>query len=168
MLIPVPPCFYHSVLRLAAVTGRGHTAVRLHGRQGGTTMPNTITGTSGNDILNGTADDDLIFGLEGNDYLFGYGGNDTLSGGAGNDYMEGGVGADTFLFGAGDGFDIANLYLPDDRIRLVGLNAGDVTVTRGQTTLTLTVAGTGEQLQAGGGFTGMEAWRSTLEFADGT
>lgn len=45
---------------------------------------------------------DTIKGSSGNDVLLGYGGNDTISGGGGNDMLNGGAGADRLLGGAGN------------------------------------------------------------------
>ncbi|GAA0569796.1 Ig-like domain-containing protein [Rhizomicrobium electricum] len=53
-----------------------------------TTVPNTITGSTGDDILAGTGINDAIFGLDGNDTLTGGGGTNTLNGGAGIDTVS--------------------------------------------------------------------------------
>jgi hypothetical protein len=61
--------------------------------------PQTITGTSRNDILTGASGADTITGLAGDDNLAGGGGDDFLIGGAGEDVLSGGAGRDTFVFG---------------------------------------------------------------------
>ena len=86
-------------------------------------------GNGGNDNIAGSNSDDIIYGGDGNDTLKGGYGNDVLDGGAGDDYLEGGQGDDTYIFRAGDGNDIINNYdstIGDDRLKLAGLNAGDL------------------------------------------
>ncbi|MBD2168748.1 choice-of-anchor I family protein [Calothrix membranacea FACHB-236] len=61
-------------------------------------VPNTINGTSGNNILLGTDKVDIIRGLGGNDIITGNKNNDFLYGGSGNDALEGGDGNDN-LYG---------------------------------------------------------------------
>ncbi|QIR38943.1 endonuclease/exonuclease/phosphatase [Tolypothrix sp. PCC 7910] len=61
-------------------------------------VPNTINGTSGNNILIGTDKVDIIRGLGGNDIITGNKNNDFLYGGSGNDALEGGDGNDN-LYG---------------------------------------------------------------------
>ncbi|BAY93855.1 MULTISPECIES: choice-of-anchor I family protein [unclassified Tolypothrix] len=61
-------------------------------------VPNTINGTSGNNILIGTEKVDIIRGLGGNDIITGNKNNDFLYGGSGNDALEGGDGNDN-LYG---------------------------------------------------------------------
>ncbi|MCW5322943.1 calcium-binding protein [Verminephrobacter aporrectodeae subsp. tuberculatae] len=70
-----------------------------------------IRGFDGNDILIGKAGDDTVDGGKGDDIVLGGAGNDSLSGGAGDDHLEGGdgndwiqgdAGADTLDGGAGN------------------------------------------------------------------
>ncbi|MEH2435881.1 MAG: calcium-binding protein [Nostoc sp.] len=81
----------------------------------GTTSPNKINGTlgddtivgwasggnvtspSGNDTLNGLAGNDSLAGGTLNDSLIGGSGNDTLDGGTGSDILDGGTGDDTYI-----------------------------------------------------------------------
>ncbi|MCW1400951.1 hypothetical protein OKA06_00925 [Novosphingobium sp. MW5] len=71
----------------------------------------TITGGSGTDVIHGDmgddrliggSDEDVLFGGQGDDQLFGGSGGDYLSGGAGDDTLTGGTGADLFVFDNGD------------------------------------------------------------------
>ena len=64
-------------------------------------QPETINGTSDNDIIVGTNDADRISGLEGNDGIFGLAGDDQIFGGFGVDIIIGGGGNDQ-LFGEDD------------------------------------------------------------------
>ncbi|QAU35553.1 hypothetical protein [Janthinobacterium sp. 17J80-10] len=64
-------------------------------------VPQTLTGTSGNDTLTGGLGNDTLSGLAGNDRLVGNAGNDSLVGGDGNDTLVGGNGADALDGGAG-------------------------------------------------------------------
>ena len=69
--------------------------------------PDSVVGTSGNDVLIGgagantldaDAGDDLLMGSEGQDTLLGGAGNDILNGGNGHDTLDGGEGIDEAVF----------------------------------------------------------------------
>ena len=62
----------------------------------------TIAGTSGPDILTGTPGDDVICGLSGQDTIDGNGGDDLIFGGNGKDTLRGAGGADEIYGGRGD------------------------------------------------------------------
>ncbi|BAY74813.1 hypothetical protein NIES25_12290 [Nostoc linckia NIES-25] len=112
----------------------------------GTTNPDSLTGTvgndtivgwalggnanstSGNDTLNGAAGNDSLAGGTGNDSLIGGDGNDTLDGGTGNDTLIGGAGTDTFRgsqgsdsINGGDGIDTADYSQLNQTITLSGV-----------------------------------------------
>ncbi|MEH2204247.1 MAG: calcium-binding protein [Nostoc sp.] len=112
----------------------------------GTTNPDTINGSlgndtivgwasggnansaSGNDILNGLAGNDSLAGGTANDSLSGGDGNDTLDGGTGNDTLKGGAGSDTFKssqgndnIDGGDGIDTADYTQLGQTITLSGV-----------------------------------------------
>lgn len=63
--------------------------------------PETITGTSGNDLIFGLNGKDEIFGLAGDDCLVGWNGKDNLDGGEGEDVLVGGNGKDDLEGGEG-------------------------------------------------------------------
>jgi Ca2+-binding RTX toxin-like protein len=81
-----------------------------------------VSGGNGN-LLDGGAGDDVLYGSSGSDWLYGGDGVDLLHGGAGGDIIEGGAGNDSgasgearlfggggtdqYLFGYGDGVDVA-------------------------------------------------------------
>lgn len=60
--------------------------------------PNSVYGTSKNEVLRGGIADNLINAGAGNDQLIGGPANDTLVGGTGADKLTGGAGQDTFRF----------------------------------------------------------------------
>jgi Ca2+-binding RTX toxin-like protein len=66
----------------------------------GTSGAETITGTSGDDVICAGAGNDTVQALEGNDTIKGEGGADQLHGGIGDDRLEGGAGTDTANFTA--------------------------------------------------------------------
>jgi Ca2+-binding RTX toxin-like protein len=80
-------------------------------------LPQTLTGTDGDDVLTGGR------------------GDDTLSGGTGNDTMDGGPGQDTYLFNLGDGEDtITDTSLAGDGNTLqfgMGITPNDLSLTLG-------------------------------------
>ncbi|MCB1657287.1 MAG: PD40 domain-containing protein, partial [Pseudomonadales bacterium] len=108
----------------------------------------TLEGGAGYDYLYGGDGNDLLLGGAGDDYLRGDYGNNTLDGGAGNDVYYGGRGDDTFIFTKGSGKDIVynyNSFGTDalrDKILLQGLLKTDVTLTRNNYNLEVTVNGT--------------------------
>ncbi|MDZ8110371.1 MAG: calcium-binding protein [Nostoc sp. DedQUE12a] len=103
----------------------------------GTTNPDSLTGTSGNDTIvgwalggnaNSTSGNDTLNGAAGNDSLAGGTGNDSLIGGDGNDTLDGGTGNDTFKGGqgsdsinGGDGLDTADYSQLNQTIILSGV-----------------------------------------------
>ena len=62
----------------------------------------TITGTSGPDLLIGTRGNDVICGLGGADLIDGSLGNDVIYGGRGTDRIQGGPGRDIMFGGPGN------------------------------------------------------------------
>ena len=138
----------------------------------------TLRGGTGDDALYGDLGNDILRGGTGNDDLYGGAGDDTLRGDAGYDELYGGAGNDSYLFGRGDGSTIIrNADAGEDRkdvLRfLAGINPGDVTATRRDSDLQLTVQdgadeSTVEVITVSGFF-----WRSSyainaVEFSDGT
>lgn len=125
-----------------------------------------LVGKGGNDTLDGGAGNDTLEGGAGYDYLYGGDGNDTvnggdgddylvggyginvLDGGAGNDILYGGRGDDTFIFTKGSGKDVVFNYnsigsdAVRDKIFLKDLTTADVTFTRINYDLELTINGT--------------------------
>ena len=67
----------------------------------GTNGPDTLTGTSGDDVICGLSGADTIDGKGGNDLIFGGNGKDTLRGSGGADEIYGGRGDDTIFGGNG-------------------------------------------------------------------
>ncbi len=120
----------------------------------GTTNPDTINGSSGNDTIvgwasggnaNSTSGNDILNGLAGNDSLAGGTANDSLSGGDGNDTLDGGTGNDTLKGGAGS--DTFKGSQGNDNI-----DGGDGVDTADYTQLgrTITLSGVGTIQKAGG------------------
>lgn len=77
----------------------------------GTDLPETITGSAGddaiqalggNDTVNAGAGNDVISGGAGNDHVFGEAGADTIEGGTGADLLDGGDGDDDIRSGDGN------------------------------------------------------------------
>ncbi|MBB6564111.1 Ca2+-binding RTX toxin-like protein, partial [Acidovorax soli] len=112
----------------------------------------TLTGSGGDDVIDGGDGNDTINGQGGNDTINGQGGNDTLSGGTGNDRLNGGTGNNTYLFGRGDGVDTIGDYNDGSAgkrnvLRFkAGVSASDVTVSRQETYLVLSINGTSDKV----------------------
>jgi Ca2+-binding RTX toxin-like protein len=113
----------------------------------------THLGTGSAETIDGTTDADVIDGA---------GGNDTLRGGGGGD---------TYLLGAGSGNDtvIENTDgAATDKVKLLGLNAADVTLGRTGTNLIVTINATGEKLTVQDHFSSTTNGIEQLVFADAT
>nr|MDA8124879.1 hypothetical protein [Deltaproteobacteria bacterium] len=154
----------------------------LYGRAG----DDTLEGGAGNDHLYGETGNDVLQGEEGNDILYGWQGDDILNGGAGNDTLYGGFGAsdhyvigtngnDTYLFGRGSGLDTImdwdeTLGNMDTILLDAEINAADVTLSRSQSDLVVSLIGTEDRLTVGRWFDGGEGeWQvENIRFADGT
>ncbi|WP_421868951.1 calcium-binding protein [Motiliproteus sp.] len=129
--------------------------------------------TEGDDEIEGTEEDDVLNGLGGDDEISGDDGNDTLDGGAGDDYLEGGAGNDTYLFGLGSGSD--SIYDYDstsgnqDVVRFTeGVAPADVSFSRVDDDLVLSINGTEDQLSLGDWFDSDANKIERVEFTDGT
>ncbi len=126
-------------------------------------------GTDSADSLYGTTAADRMEGRGGNDYLSGDAGNDTLDGGTGNDSLDGGTGNDTYLFASGYGRDtITETSGTTDVIRLLGLNAGDIVLSRDVSNLYISVLGSSDKLTVQSHFTDSASRIERIEFADGS
>ncbi|WP_024671377.1 calcium-binding protein, partial [Pseudomonas tremae] len=136
----------------------------------------TLIGGAGADTLNGDDGNDLLQGGAGNDRLYGGYGNDILDGGEGNDQLDGGDGDDTYLFGKGSGQDTiyyANENRPgkNDVVKLVDLNASDVTIKRESNDLVIRVIGSSDTLRVAAHFSGDATAGyqiDHIQFADGS
>ena len=134
-----------------------------------------LSGGGGNDTVYGGNGNDNLRGDDGSDALYGETGHDTLSGGAGNDYLRGGSGNDVYLYTAGSGnHQIDEQSSTDsgtDRIELVGLNPGDVSVSRNAgDDLVLRLKTSGQTLTVLDGFReGYDyKWVESVSFANGS
>jgi Ca2+-binding RTX toxin-like protein len=132
-----------------------------------------FVGTSGNDSLYGGVGNDILEGGAGNDSLSGGAGNDTLQGGIGNDSLNGGAGSDTYLCNRGDGQDTINDFDGTsggvDTLRFgAGIVAGDITLARSGTDLTLGINGSSDQVKIQNWGSGHNYRVERVEFADGT
>lgn len=129
-----------------------------------------VNGEDGNDILYGNGGNDTVLGGEGDDTLHGddltyYGlnntsGNDILNGGQGSDQLFGGGGDDIYQFNLGDGqdtiLDSFRIGYPYSSTQLdggydviqfgEGIEEIDVQVSRTNTDLVLSIAGTLDSL----------------------
>jgi hypothetical protein len=113
----------------------------------------THYGTAGADDIVGTVEDDVIDGRGGADILRGGNGNDTY-------HFAQGSGDDTIVEGNGDAGN-------GDRVKLTGLNASDVELTRLGNDLFLKILASGETLKIEGQFNG-DVGVEQITFADNT
>ncbi|MBI4190070.1 MAG: putative Ig domain-containing protein, partial [Betaproteobacteria bacterium] len=131
-----------------------------------------LTGGEGSDSISGDAGDDHLEGGVGFDYLTGGAGNDFLSGGADNDFLAGGIGDDTYSFGRGDGTDYLSEAAADSGADVLELGAdiapSEILVTRTDSDLLISVAGTGDRVTLQGWFGFNGAGLERVRFADGT
>ncbi|HTU12058.1 MAG TPA: calcium-binding protein [Allosphingosinicella sp.] len=120
----------------------------------------------------------LLAATAGNDHLLGFASDDVLDGLAGNDLLEGGDGSDTYHFGIGSGHDVIEEWVTNSNVgdfdRLVfgpGVAVGDVTFSRDQNDLVVTLAGGDTvRIQDQFNFYSWLAWNDieSFEFAGGT
>lgn len=103
------------------------------GAQAGTSLQDTLFGSTGNDTLHGLGNRDRLLGGLGNDTLHGGAGNDDLIGGGGRDVMTGGTGYDWFIFddAAETGLGVLRDVISDfvrgqDKIDLCDIDANGV------------------------------------------
>ena len=135
--------FNVSVDGQAGFTGRGDAAGDI------------IVAGAGDNTLYGGSGDDVLFGGDGADALCAGDGDDILSGGAGNDFLAGENGSDTYLFGRGSGTDVISNYTDNDttpdKVDTVVFAAdvlpSQVTVSRSDSNLVLSIAGTSDTLR---------------------
>lgn len=132
-----------------------------------------IESTNGNEVLWGTPGDDVISGLGGDDVLRGDSGNDTLNGGSGADTLQGDAGNDIYVFGPGSEQDVVYDYDATigniDTVYMVsGVTPYDVTVTRNQYDLALSLNDGADQVLLPYWFLDDEHKIEQVAFADGT
>jgi Ca2+-binding RTX toxin-like protein len=110
-------------------------------------------------------------GTSGADTIVGSSANETLDGLGGDDTLQGGWGSDTYIYGVGSGNDTIaedGLSSDVDKVKLVGLNAADVTLGRTGNDLFVTINSTGEVLKVASHFSSNFVGIEQLVFADGT
>ena len=164
----------------------------IMGGEGNDSLYGTVLyGNAGMDCLSGTEDSDILNGGTGNDYLYGGGGSDVLEGGEGNDYVDagasqdtitgglgndtlsGGEGSDTYLFSKGDGQDTICEYDATgtgiDTITFgPGITKDDLTITRRDYDLILSVGNSADSITVQNWYCGNEYKIDRFEFADNT
>lgn len=113
-------------------------------------------------------------GTSGNDTITGSTANETILGGAGNDTLNGAAGHDTYVYAAGDGNDTINESVGSttdvDVLKLSGLNATDVILSRSGVNLLVKVNSTGDIITIDEQFYSQTAnWGiERIEFGDGS
>jgi Ca2+-binding RTX toxin-like protein len=143
-----------------------------------------LSGDEGSDTLDGGDGDDLLFGGEGDDNLDGGPGADRLFGGTGNDLLRGsegdivrgGEGNDRYLYAVGDGdiyianCDYSDLEGLDVLEFLEGIDPTEVSISRLDEDLLLSIESSGEVITIGGFFYAVENGMGVdnIEFANGT
>lgn len=160
-------------------TGLGDSIEALGGND-------SVFGRGGNDALDLGAGDDFADGGDGNDTILGGEGNDVLGGGAGVDQvlggagddflgggpgndlpLQGGAGNDSYLFGVGDGQDVAIDTEGVNGVQLLGgLGEGEVTLQRAGNDLLIAVNGTTDRFTARDWFANPQNW-GQLGLGDG-
>jgi len=116
----------------------------------------------------------VILGTSGNDYLYDFDTNDTIHGGTGNDYIQGTAGgSDTYLFNKGDGQDTIYEYDATgtgiDTITFgPGITKDDLTITRRDYDLILSVGNLADSITLQYWYYGNEYRIETFRFNDGS
>ncbi|WP_274377620.1 calcium-binding protein, partial [Marinagarivorans algicola] len=127
-------------------------------------------------LLTGSVLNEQLYGLDSDDDLFGEGGDDDLFGGLGNDTLYGGPGDDTYHWGEGQGNDVIDdldnlspLNAPvNDRLVIAApLTADELTGSRENFDLVITITASGETLRVLNWFFGSAYQLESIELADG-
>lgn len=115
----------------------------------GAWLSDTIYAGAGNDTVYGENGNDILYGGSGNDILYGdnsESGDDILYGGDGDDLLFGGGGSDQYIFDAGFGRDTVFSGWDSNQNTTIefgiGISASDLVVTRHESSLRLSIAGT--------------------------
>jgi Ca2+-binding RTX toxin-like protein len=127
-----------------------------------------MTGSEGDDVLYGSHIRDTLNGLGGNDKLFGYAENDTLVGGMGDDRLDGGAGDDTYIWSPGDGNDVIIDSAGSNTLRMNGVTASDVEISRNGNDMLLIVKTTGETVTVQKWHENERYQLSEVRFSDGS
>jgi len=132
----------------------------------------SLFGGGGEDYLYGGIGNDAVAGGAGNDALVGSDGDDTLVGGVGDDSIYGDSGNDTYVFGRGDGNDSIHNVDPalgrTDRLKLEGINPGDIRVERvNGNDLIVVITDSGESIRVRNYFVDDASKIDLIEFAGG-
>jgi len=182
------------VLLLDEVEGNtGRVGVYVYQVKNGSTADDIVQGTensefifgnAGNDQIYGANGQDTLMGAEGRDSLYGGEGDDILNGGVGEDYLQGDEGNDTYVFNLGDGQDLINTYINNDKFAAVitvgtdtlsfgtGINVRDIhlTYSEDRSSLIFSIDDTTDSVMFQNYFT-YRFWETDLiaiTFADGT
>jgi Ca2+-binding RTX toxin-like protein len=137
----------------------------------GDTKDNVIYGLAGMDEIRGGAGNDTLRGGDDSDFIYGEDGNDTIYGDSGSDKLNGGAGNDTYVFGTGGGSDIiyntGSLDTDTDTLLFNDVDYSDITMTKNNTDLLMTINGTGDSITVSGYFNGGEYSLENIEFKNG-
>jgi Ca2+-binding RTX toxin-like protein len=106
----------------------------------GNELNNSLKGNVASNILDGGAGDDFIFAMQGDDTIKGGTGNDTIWGWIGNDVLMGGEGDDRYWFDVNDGADQIVETSGNDRIVFGTITPSQITASRANGEITLTVS----------------------------
>ena len=142
--------------------GSGYKLGRIEFADGTAWTAKDIDGTVGNNFVGTDADDTLR----------GSAAADVLTGGKGDDTIYGNGGDDVYVWKLGDGNDTivnsASYGKTVGRLRIGGVDSGDVRVTREKDNLVLTIGEGGERIVLSGWFKNYIYKLSRVEFSDGT
>lgn len=126
---------------------------------------------SAQDILNLLASQTVIYGTEAAETVTGTSNAETIDGLGGDDVLNGGNEGDIYLFRIGSGNDTileTGSNGGNDVARLVGLDAGDVDVTKNGNDLLIRIVSSGETLTVKDHYLGPGTGIEYLQFCNGT
>ena len=167
LLISIPS-FGQSITLIGALDARGVSLTELQFADGTVSLP-LIKNQLGN------GDQTILISADSSDTVNGDGTNNILIGGKGADILSGWAGDDTYIYQSGDGNDRIQEHwhfwdpAQDNALKLVGLNAADISVARsnGSNDLVVTVLATGETITVESQFAETDGL-ARIVFADGT
>ena len=155
-----------SLIHVAGNTLEVETAIDLTPPRPGSENPETLTGTTGDDLIDGFGGNDTISGLDGDDILIGGEGNDSIDGGLGSNRIFGDAGDDAITSRGSDTVDSGK---GNNQITITGTATGGSYISdSGNDSYTVENGATDISINAGDGINTINAQGNITRFDSGS